>query len=65
MSHPSPSTNHSSSTSHFSPTLRLLRLPFSFFLMPVYWFALSQVVDRDWTRAILIQMTIAITAFIP
>jgi 1,4-dihydroxy-2-naphthoate polyprenyltransferase len=37
-----------------SSTLRLLRLPFSFFLMPVYWFALSQVVEKDWTRAILI-----------
>lgn len=37
-----------------SSTLRLLRLPFSFFLMPVYWFALSQVVERDWPRAILI-----------
>jgi 1,4-dihydroxy-2-naphthoate octaprenyltransferase len=37
-----------------SSTLRLLRLPFSFFLMPVYWFALSQVVERDWSRAILI-----------
>lgn len=35
-------------------TIQLLRLPFSFFLMPVYWFALSQVVDRDWGRAILI-----------
>jgi 1,4-dihydroxy-2-naphthoate octaprenyltransferase len=38
----------------YSSTLRLLRLPFSFFLMPVYWFALSQVVEKDWTRAILI-----------
>lgn len=37
-----------------SSTFRLLRLPFSFFLMPVYWFALSQVVERDWPRAILI-----------
>src|ERR1700761_4684472 len=37
-----------------SSTLRLLRLPFSFFLMPVYWFALGQVVERDWMRAILI-----------
>ena len=37
-----------------SSTLRLLRLPFSFFLMPVYWFALSQVVEKDWVRAILI-----------
>lgn len=37
-----------------SSTLQLLRIPFSFFLMPVYWFALSQVVDRDWSRALLI-----------
>src|SRR6185437_1210353 len=37
-----------------SSTLRLLRLPFSFFLMPVYWFALSQVVQRDLPRAILL-----------
>jgi 1,4-dihydroxy-2-naphthoate octaprenyltransferase len=37
-----------------SPTLQLLRLHFSFFLMPVYWFALSQVVDRDWWRAAII-----------
>lgn len=37
-----------------SSTLQLLRLHFSFFLMPVYWFALSQVAERDWGRAILI-----------
>src|SRR5258708_37512609 len=37
-----------------SSTLQLLRLHFSFFLMPVYWFALSQVADRDWGRALLI-----------
>lgn len=37
-----------------SSTLRLLRLPFSFFLMPVYWFGLGQVVERDWGRAVLI-----------
>jgi 1,4-dihydroxy-2-naphthoate polyprenyltransferase len=35
-------------------TIQLLRLPFSFFLMPVYWFALGQVVDRDLGRSILI-----------
>lgn len=35
-------------------TLQLLRLPFSFFLMPVYWFALSQLETRDWGRALLI-----------
>jgi 1,4-dihydroxy-2-naphthoate polyprenyltransferase len=35
-------------------TIQLLRFPFSFFLMPVYWFALGQVVDKDRGRAILI-----------
>jgi len=35
-------------------TIQLLRFHFSFFLMPVYWFALSQVVDPNWPRAILI-----------
>src|SRR5580658_2126923 len=35
-------------------TVQLLRLPFSIFLMPVYWFALSQVIPRDWGRALLV-----------
>jgi 1,4-dihydroxy-2-naphthoate octaprenyltransferase len=35
-------------------TIQLLRLPFSFFLMPVYWFALGQVGDKDGGRALLI-----------
>ena len=37
-------------------TLQLLRLHFSVFLMPVYWFALGQVApqERDWRRALLI-----------
>lgn len=35
-------------------TIQLLRFHFSFFLMPVYWFALSQVVQVDATDAILI-----------
>jgi 1,4-dihydroxy-2-naphthoate polyprenyltransferase len=35
-------------------TLQLLRFHFSIFLMPVYWFALSQVVNKNWARAILI-----------
>ena len=37
-------------------TVQLLRLPFSIFLMPVFWFALSQVDpdQRDWKRALLI-----------
>ncbi|HZI68442.1 MAG: UbiA family prenyltransferase [Ginsengibacter sp.] len=35
-------------------TLQLLRFPFSFFLMPVFCFALSQVNDINWKNAILI-----------
>ncbi|MFC0773703.1 UbiA family prenyltransferase [Terrimonas alba] len=35
-------------------TIKLLRLPFSIFLSPIYFFALSQVPTVDWARAILI-----------
>jgi 1,4-dihydroxy-2-naphthoate octaprenyltransferase len=35
-------------------TLQLLRFHFSFFLMPVYWFALSQVSVIKWSDAVLI-----------
>lgn len=35
-------------------TIRLLRIPFSVFLSPLYFFALSQVKDIDWFKAILI-----------
>jgi 1,4-dihydroxy-2-naphthoate octaprenyltransferase len=35
-------------------TIQLLRFHFSFFLMPVYWFALGQVVRPDFGRALLI-----------
>jgi len=35
-------------------TIQLLRFHFSFFLMPVYWFALSQVVTKNWPHALLI-----------
>ena len=35
-------------------TIQLLRLHFSLFLMPVYWFALSQVIRPDIGRALLI-----------
>lgn len=38
----------------FRSTLQLLRFHFSFFLMPVYWFALSQVDSIYWQRAVLI-----------
>jgi 1,4-dihydroxy-2-naphthoate polyprenyltransferase len=35
-------------------TLQLLRFHFSFFLMPVYWFALSQVTHINYSDAVLI-----------
>ncbi|MFC4230460.1 UbiA family prenyltransferase [Parasediminibacterium paludis] len=35
-------------------TVQLLRLPFSYFLMPLYWFALSFVPNINWCRAALI-----------
>ena len=35
-------------------TIQLLRFPFSYFLMPVYWFALSFINDINWARASLI-----------
>ena len=38
----------------FNSTFQLLRFHFSFFLMPVYWFALSQVPNPDIPRAIWI-----------
>jgi 1,4-dihydroxy-2-naphthoate polyprenyltransferase len=37
-------------------TIQLLRFHFSLFLMPVYWFALSQVVRPDTGRAVIIFM---------
>ena len=37
-----------------SSTLRLLRIPFSFFLMPVYWFAVSQADHINIYRTALI-----------
>ena len=35
-------------------TIKLLRIPFSFFLSPIYFFALSQVPDINWFHAILV-----------
>jgi 1,4-dihydroxy-2-naphthoate octaprenyltransferase len=35
-------------------TLQLLRFPFSFFLLPVYLFALSRVTYTNWWRALII-----------
>jgi 1,4-dihydroxy-2-naphthoate octaprenyltransferase len=35
-------------------TIQLLRFHFSFFLMPIYWFALSQVHTINWLNAVLV-----------
>jgi 1,4-dihydroxy-2-naphthoate polyprenyltransferase len=35
-------------------TIKLLRIPFSFFLSPLYFFALAQMPHIDWARAALI-----------
>ena len=35
-------------------TIQLLRFPFSIFLMPVFWFAVSQVVYKSWPKIILV-----------
>lgn len=35
-------------------TIKLLRIPFSFFLSPIYFFALAQVPDINWGKAALI-----------
>ena len=37
-----------------SSTIKLLRIPFSFFLSPLYFFALGQVMEIDWKKAILV-----------
>jgi 1,4-dihydroxy-2-naphthoate octaprenyltransferase len=37
-----------------SSTIKLLRIPFSIFLSPLYFFALSQVPEINWYKAILI-----------
>ena len=39
-------------------TLQLLRFPFSFFLMPVFWFALSATTQINWLNAIIAFMLI-------
>ena len=37
----------------FRNTIKLLRIPFSFFLMPVFWLALSQAENINWVNAIM------------
>ncbi|HEX5154827.1 MAG TPA: UbiA family prenyltransferase [Parafilimonas sp.] len=47
----------------YRSTIQLLRIPFSFFLMPVYWFALSFIDDINITNAILIFLIIHLLVY--
>ncbi|MES2779355.1 MAG: UbiA family prenyltransferase [Bacteroidota bacterium] len=38
----------------FTPTIQLLRIPFSFFLMPVFLFALSQAQSFSWVKILFV-----------
>jgi 1,4-dihydroxy-2-naphthoate octaprenyltransferase len=44
-------------------TLQLLRFPFSVFLMPVYWFALSTLQQVDTTRAVLVFLVLHLLVY--
>jgi 1,4-dihydroxy-2-naphthoate polyprenyltransferase len=44
-------------------TLQLLRFHFSLFLMPVYWFALTQLVNINWGRAVLVFIILHILVY--
>lgn len=44
-------------------TLQLLRFHFSFFLMPVYFFALSQVNHIDWYNAVFIFLILHVLVY--
>lgn len=44
-------------------TIQLLRFHFSIFLMPVYWFALTQLVNINWSRAVLIFIILHILVY--
>jgi 1,4-dihydroxy-2-naphthoate polyprenyltransferase len=44
-------------------TIQLLRFPFSFFLLPVYLFALGQIWDKDWKKALLVFIILHILVY--
>jgi len=44
-------------------TIQLLRFPFSYFLMPVFWFALSFVPIINWPRAVIIFLLIHVLLY--
>jgi len=44
-------------------TFQLLRFHFSFFLMPIYWFALSQVPSINWLNAVIVFMVLHVLVY--
>ncbi len=44
-------------------TIQLLRFHFSFFLMPIYWFALSQVSSINWLNAVIVFMVLHVLVY--
>jgi len=44
-------------------TIQLLRFHFSFFLMPIYWFALSQVPAINWLNAVLVFIVLHVLVY--
>ncbi len=44
-------------------TIQLLRFHFSFFLMPIYWFALSQVPTINWLNAVIVFMVLHVLVY--
>ena len=44
-------------------TIQLLRFPFSLFLMPIFWFALSQVPEINWLNAIIVFIVLHVLVY--
>lgn len=44
-------------------TIQLLRFHFSFFLMPIYWFALSQVPTINWLNAVIVFIVLHVLVY--
>lgn len=44
-------------------TIQLLRFHFSLFLMPIYWFALSQVPEINWLNAIIVFIVLHVLVY--
>lgn len=47
----------------FKDAFTLLRIPFSVYLMPIYWFALSELSSIDWFRAVAVFFVIHILVY--